>query len=57
MKTTVKWDGYLAFSGITPSGHKIAMDASEEAGGALTRGKAHKMLLHAVAGVPGLILF
>ncbi|SFC39795.1 hypothetical protein SAMN05443252_103219 [Bacillus sp. OV322] len=33
MKTTGKREGDLAFSGIKPSGHKIAMDAAEEAGG------------------------
>ncbi|MBM7691243.1 putative redox protein [Peribacillus deserti] len=50
MKTTVKWGGKMAFSGITPSGHEIHMDAAAEAGGENTGPRPTELLLHAVAG-------
>ncbi|RFU66632.1 OsmC family protein [Peribacillus glennii] len=54
MKTTVKWTGDLAFSGITPSGHQITMDAAEEAGGQNSGARPTELLLHAVAGCTGI---
>lgn len=29
----ITWTGEMAFSGTTPSGHKIKMDAAEDVGG------------------------
>jgi len=30
---SVKWDGNMTFSGVTPSGHNMKMDAAETVGG------------------------
>ncbi|PLT30610.1 OsmC family protein [Peribacillus deserti] len=50
MKTAIKWEGKMAFSGTTPSGHKIHMDAAAEIGGENTGARPTELLLHAVAG-------
>ncbi|RAK18879.1 putative redox protein [Anoxybacillus vitaminiphilus] len=54
MKTTVTWTGQMAFSGITPSGHEIKMDAAEEVGGQNHGARPTELLLHAVAGCTGI---
>jgi putative redox protein len=54
MKTTITWTGQMAFSGITPSGHEIKMDASAEVGGRNSGARPTELLLHAVAGCTGI---
>ncbi|WP_180954531.1 OsmC family protein [Bacillus sp. V5-8f] len=54
MKTTVKWTGDMAFSGTTPSGHEITMDAAEESGGKNSGARPTELLLNAVAGCTGI---
>ncbi|MDQ0217435.1 OsmC family peroxiredoxin [Peribacillus cavernae] len=54
MKTTVKWAGNMAFSGTTPSGHEIKLDAAEESGGKNSGARPTELLLHAVAGCTGI---
>ncbi|PFM74344.1 peroxiredoxin [Bacillus sp. AFS077874] len=50
MKTSIKWDGKLAFSGIAPSGHEIKMDTSESLGGDNSAPTPVELLINAVAG-------
>jgi putative redox protein len=50
MKTSIKWDGKLAFSGITPSGHEIKMDTAESLGGENSAPTPVELLINAVAG-------
>lgn len=50
MKTNIKWDGKLAFSGVTPSGHKIKMDTAESLGGENSAPTPVELLINAVAG-------
>ncbi|WP_230126892.1 OsmC family protein [Bacillus sp. CECT 9360] len=54
MKTKITWSGQIAFSGTTPSGHEIKMDAAEEAGGQNSGARPTELLLHAVAGCTGI---
>ncbi|RFU60244.1 OsmC family protein [Bacillus sp. V59.32b] len=54
MKTKITWTGQIAFSGLTPSGHEIKMDAAEEAGGKNSGARPTELLLHAVAGCTGI---
>jgi len=54
METTVKWDGKMSFSGVTPSGHHVVMDASEEVGGENRGPRPTELLLNAVAGCTGI---
>ncbi|MDR6121385.1 putative redox protein [Bacillus sp. SLBN-46] len=54
MELTVKWDEKMAFSGTTPSGHEIKMDAAPEVGGENTGARPTELLLHAVAGCTGI---
>lgn len=54
MELTVKWKGKMSFSGVTPSGHDIIMDAAEEIGGENTGARPTELLLHAVAGCTGM---
>lgn len=54
MKSTIKWAGKMAFSGDSPSGHEIKMDASEEVGGQNSGARPTELLLHAVAGCTGI---
>ncbi|WP_338782100.1 OsmC family protein [Metabacillus sp. FJAT-52054] len=54
MKTTITWDGNLAFGGLSPSGHEIKMDAGQETGGVNSGPRPTELLLHAVAGCTGI---
>lgn len=54
MDTSIKWNGKMSFSGNTPSGHEVKMDASEEVGGENTGARPTELLLHAVAGCTGI---
>src|SRR5437868_5715806 len=54
MESTIQWTGNMAFSGVTPSGHKIIMDAAEEVGGQNSGARPTELLLHAVAGCTGM---
>ncbi|MGP1906830.1 OsmC family protein [Metabacillus sp. JX24] len=54
MDTSIKWNGKMSFSGSTPSGHEVKMDASEEVGGENTGARPTELLLHAVAGCTGI---
>ncbi|AZB43092.1 OsmC family peroxiredoxin [Bacillus sp. FJAT-42376] len=54
MKTTVVWDGNLAFGGQSPSGHEIKMDAGQETGGVNSGPRPTELLMHAVAGCTGI---
>ncbi|WP_163970301.1 OsmC family protein [Oceanobacillus halotolerans] len=54
MELTVKWDGKMAFSNETPSGHSIKMDAAEAVGGENTGPRPTEILLNAVAGCTGI---
>lgn len=44
----------MAFSGVTPSGHDIIMDAAEEFGGENSGARPTELLLNAVAGCTGI---
>ena len=50
MKTSIKWDGKLAFSGTAPSGHEIKMDTAESLGGENSAPTPVELLINAVAG-------
>lgn len=50
MNTSIKWDGKLAFSSITPSGHELKMDTDESLGGENSAPTPVELLLNAVAG-------
>lgn len=50
MNTHIKWNGKLAFSGITPSGHEVKIDASESIGGDNSAPSPVEYLLNALAG-------
>lgn len=50
MKTTIKWQGGLAFEGATPSGHNIVMDAAPEVGGQNTGARPMEMVLLGLGG-------
>lgn len=54
MESTIKWTGNMAFSGVTPSGHEIKMDAAEGVGGQNSGARPTELLLHAVAGCTGI---
>lgn len=54
MELTVKWKEKMAFSGMTPSGHDIQMDAAPEVGGENTGARPTELLLQAVAGCTGI---
>ncbi len=54
MELTINWKEKMGFSGITPSGHEIKMDASEEVGGENSGARPTELLLHAVAGCTGI---
>ncbi|MEN8701321.1 OsmC family protein [Bacillus infantis] len=54
MDMTVTWTGKMAFAGDAPSGHKIVMDASEEAGGENYGARPTELLLSAAAGCTGI---
>ncbi|MHC0036360.1 OsmC family protein [Pseudoneobacillus sp. C159] len=54
MKSTINWNGKMAFSGTTPSGHEINMDAAGDFGGENSGARPTELLLHAVAGCTGI---
>ncbi|OIJ12896.1 peroxiredoxin [Anaerobacillus arseniciselenatis] len=54
MKTTINWQGKMAFSSTTPSGHELVMDAPEEVGGENKGARPTEFLLNAVAGCTGI---
>lgn len=54
MNLNVKWTGKMAFSGMTPSGHEIKMDAAPEIGGENSGARPTELLLNAVAGCTGI---
>lgn len=54
METTIKWTGKMAFTGVTPSGHEIKMDAAQEIGGENSGARPTELLLNAVAGCTGI---
>jgi len=54
MKSKITWTGDMAFSGVTPSGHEIKMDAAEEIGGQNSGARPMELLLNAVAGCTGI---
>ncbi|MCM3567696.1 OsmC family protein [Neobacillus mesonae] len=56
METTIKWTGKMAFTGVTPSGHEIKMDAAPEVGGENTGARPTELVLNAVAGCTGIDL-
>lgn len=54
MELRVEWQGNMAFSGITPSGHPLIMDAKDEAGGQNHGIRPMEMLLGAVVRCTGM---
>ncbi|WP_085992872.1 OsmC family protein [Oceanobacillus senegalensis] len=54
MEFTVKWNEKMAFSGMTPSGHELKMDAAEAIGGENSGARPTEFLLNAVAGCTGI---
>jgi putative redox protein len=54
MKAKLDWDGGMAFSGPTESGHMIKLDAGAESGGANSGARPTEILLHAVAVCTGM---
>ncbi|MRX52981.1 OsmC family peroxiredoxin [Bacillus idriensis] len=44
----------MSFSGTTPSGHEVKMDAAEDFGGENTGARPTELLLNAVAGCTGI---
>lgn len=54
MEMTINWNGKMAFSGVTPSGHEIKMDAAQEIGGENSGARPTELLLNAVAGCTGI---
>lgn len=54
MEFTVKWNGDMAFSARTPSGHEVKMDSAEDFGGKNSGARPTELLLNAVAGCTGI---
>lgn len=54
MKMNITWTGQMSFSGSTPSGHEIKMDAATEIGGQNSGPRPTELLLHAIAGCTGI---
>lgn len=54
MLTKINWDGNMAFSSTTPSGHEVKMDAAPEVGGMNSGARPTELLLNAVAGCTGI---
>ncbi|WP_085993014.1 OsmC family protein [Oceanobacillus senegalensis] len=54
MKANITWNGKVAFSGDTTSGHEIKMDGAEEIGGQNAGVRPMELLLNAVAGCTGI---
>ncbi|MCQ6274971.1 OsmC family protein [Bacillus sp. V3B] len=54
MESTIKWTGHMSFSGETPSGHQIKMDASEKVGGQNSGARPTELVLNGIAGCTGI---
>lgn len=54
MEMSINWNGKMAFSGTTPSGHELKMDAAPEIGGENSGARPTELLLNAVAGCTGI---
>lgn len=54
MELRVEWQGKMAFSGITPSGHPLIIDAKEEVRGENQGIRPMEMLLGAIVGCTGM---
>lgn len=54
MKATLNWDGGMAFSGMTESGHMVLLDAGPESGGENRGPRPPEVLLHAAAVCTGM---
>lgn len=54
MELTINWKEKMAFSGVTPSGHEIILDAAPEVGGENSGPRPTELLLQAVAGCTGM---
>ncbi|MGI2326765.1 OsmC family protein [Planococcus sp. YIM B11945] len=54
MKATVNWNGGMAFSGMTESGHNVVLDAGLESGGVDSGPRPTEILLHAAAVCTGM---
>ncbi|WP_409288144.1 OsmC family protein [Peribacillus sp. SCS-37] len=50
MENRISWNGQMSFTGITPSGHQIKMDAAPESGGTNSGPRPTELLLNAAAG-------
>lgn len=50
----ITWTGEMAFSGTTPSGHEIKMDAAEDVGGKNSGARPTELLLPSLAGCTGI---
>jgi putative redox protein len=54
MKSTITWTGDMAFTGTTPSGHELRMDAAPEVGGQNSGARPTELLLYSLAGCTGI---
>ncbi|MGA9231676.1 MAG: OsmC family protein [Exiguobacterium oxidotolerans] len=54
MQATITWNHKMGFSGMTESGHQLAMDAAPENNGENGAPRPTELLLHAVAGCTGM---
>lgn len=54
MKAVLNWDGGMAFSGMTESGHMVLMDAGSESGGLNQGPRPPELFLHAAAVCTGM---
>jgi putative redox protein len=54
MKSTITWTGDMAFTGTTPSGHELRMDAAPEVGGQNSGARPTELLLSSLAGCTGI---
>jgi putative redox protein len=54
MKAKLNWDGGMAFSGETESGHMVLLDAGSESGGSNLGPRPPEILLHAAAVCTGM---
>jgi len=54
MDLSINWKGKMAFSGVSPTGHKFIMDAAPEVGGENSGPRPTELLLQAVAGCTGI---
>lgn len=54
MEASIKWTGDMVFSGTTPAGHEMIMDATAEIGGQNAGSCPMEVLLQALAGCTGI---